>query len=383
MAQLSTGDLDAAKSGLGGPMWNKINSMVQHGVRDLFPAYFALVMATGIVSIACHLLKMDFLAYPLFYLNQLFYLVLWLLTLARIFRYPSQLWGDLSNHRLGIGFLTLVAGTNVLGSQFVILKSNQTVAFFLWTLGLALWLFLIYALFTVLTVKEEKPPLESGINGAWMLFVVSTQSIVVLGMLLVSRFSPWEEMFTYAMLSFYLLGCMFYILIISLIVYRFMFFKIGPDEMTPPYWINMGAVAITTLAGANILLKGTVPFLTDLSAFIKGFTIFFWASGTWWIPLLFILGAWRHIYRRYPLTYHPAYWGLVFPLGMYTVATFQLAKAMKLDFLLLIPKYFIYLALIAWAITIFGLAYNLFSTFLKTGAIEQPAQEISTDAKKI
>ncbi|MGE5375372.1 MAG: tellurite resistance/C4-dicarboxylate transporter family protein [Bacteroidota bacterium] len=340
-------------------------------------------MATGIVSIACHLLKMDFLAYPLFYLNGLFYLVLWLLTLARIFRYPSQLWADLSNHRLSIGFLTLVAGTNVLGSQFVILKSNQTVAFFLWVLGLALWLFLIYALFTVLTVKEEKPPLESGINGAWMLFVVSTQSIVVLGMLLVSRFSPWEEMFTYAMLSFYLLGCMLYILIISLIVYRFMFFKIGPDEMTPPYWINMGAVAITTLAGANILLKGTVPFLTDLSGFIKGFTIFFWASGTWWIPLLFILGAWRHIYRRYPLTYHPAYWGLVFPLGMYTVATFQLAKAMKLDFLLLIPKYFIYLALIAWAITIFGLVYNLFRTFLKTGTIERPAQEISTDAKKI
>jgi tellurite resistance protein TehA-like permease len=169
-------------------MWNKVNSMVQSGIRDLFPAYFALVMATGIVSIACHLLKMDFLAFPLFYLNQFLYIVLWLLTLARIFRHPSRLFGDLSNHKVGTGFLTIVAGTNVLGSQFVILKSNQTAALVLWALGLALWLFLIYALFTVMTVKEEKPPLESGINGAWMLFVVSTQSIVVLGMLLVSRF---------------------------------------------------------------------------------------------------------------------------------------------------------------------------------------------------
>ena len=242
-------------------MWNKVNSMVQNGVRDLFPAYFALVMATGIVSIACHLLKMDVLAFPLFYLNQFFYIVLWLLTLARIFRHPSRLISDLSNHRIGTGFLTLVAGTNVLGSQFVILRSDQSVAFSLWILGLVLWLFLIYALFTVLTVKEEKPPLESGINGAWMLFVVSTQSIVVLGMLVISRFAPWEEVFTYIMLGFYLLGCMFYILIISLILYRFMFFKIEPDEMTPPYWINMGAVAITTLAGANILLKGTAHFL--------------------------------------------------------------------------------------------------------------------------
>jgi len=364
-------------------MWNRITSMVQNGVRDLFPAYFALVMATGIVSIACYLLKMDFLAFPLFYLNQFFYIILWLLTIARIFQYPSRLIGDLSNHRLGTGFLTLVAGTNVLGSQFVILSSNQTVAFILWILGLALWLLLIYALFTILTVKEEKPPLESGINGAWMLFVVSTQSIVVLGMLIASRFSPWDEMFAYAMLGFYLLGCMFYILIISLIVYRFMFFKIGADEMGPPYWINMGAVAITTLAGANILLKGNAPFLNDLIPFIKGFTIFFWASGTWWIPLLFLLGAWRHIYKRYPLTYHPAYWGLVFPMGMYTVCTFRLAQVMKLDFLLVIPKFFIYLALIAWAATIFGLARQLITTFIKTEAVEQINKKITKDAGKI
>ena len=355
-------------------MWNKVNSIVQNGIRDLFPAYFALVMATGIVSIACHLLQMDFLAFPLFYLNQFFYLVLWLLTLARIFRHSSRLLGDLSNHRLGTGFLTIVAGTNVLGSQFVILKSNQTVGLILWIVGLVLWLFLIYALFTVLTIKAEKPPLESGINGAWMLFVVSTQSIVVLGMFLVSRFAPWEEMFTFAMLGFYLLGCMFYILIISLIVYRFMFFKIEPDEMTPPYWINMGAVAITTLAGANILLKGNAPFLSDLTPFIKGFTIFFWASGTWWIPLLFLLGAWRHIYKRYPLTYHPAYWGLVFPMGMYTVCTFQLAKALNLEFLLLIPKFFIFIALSAWLITIFGLAYRLGTTFPKAPTAKRPKQ---------
>jgi tellurite resistance protein TehA-like permease len=348
-------------------MWNKVTSMVQSGIRDLFPAYFALVMATGIISIACHLLEMDFLAFPLFYLNQFFYIVLWLLTLARIVHYPSRLISDLSNHRLGAGFLTLVAGTNVLGSQFAILTSNQTVAFVLWILGLALWLFLIYALFTVMTVKEEKPPLESGINGAWLMFVVSTQSVAVLGMFLISRFAPWEEMFTFAMVGFYLLGCMFYILIISLIVYRFMFFKIDPDEMGPPYWINMGAVAITTLAGANILLKGNAPFLSDLFPFIKGFTFFFWAAGTWWIPLLFILGAWRHIYKRYPLTYHPVYWGLVFPMGMYTVATFQLAKAMKLDFLFLIPEFFIYIALIAWLTTAVGLVYQL----VKSAAFER------------
>ena len=347
-------------------MWNRITSMIQNEIRNLFPAYFALVMATGIVSIACHLVALDFLAFPLFYLNQFFYIILWVLTLARIVRYPARLFGDMSNHRIGSGFLTIVAATNVLGSQFVILQSNQTIALVLWVLGLALWLLLTYASFTAFTVKEEKPSLEEGINGAWLLFIVSTQSIPVLGMLLFSRFEAWQEMFTFAMLGFYLLGCMFYILIISLIVYRFMFFKIEAEDMNPSYWINTGAVAITTLAGANILLRGHASFLAEFAPFIKGFTVFFWAAGTWWIPYLFILGAWRHFYKHYPLTYHPVYWGLVFPMGMYTVATFRLAEVLNMDFLLLIPQYFIYLALIAWTITFYGLISHLFTAFRKS-----------------
>ncbi len=346
-------------------MWNKLNSLIENATRDLFPAYFALVMATGIVSIACHLVTLDFLAFPLFYLNQFFYIVLWILTLIRLVRYPMRVFGDLSNHRIGSGFLTIVAATNVLGSQFVILQSNDAIALYLWCLGLALWFLLIYTLFTALTVNEEKPTLEDGINGGWLLFIVSTQSVPVLGMLIVSRFEAWQEMFTFAMLGFYLLGCMFYILIISLIMYRFLFFKIEAEEMNPSYWINTGAVAITTLAGANILLRGHASFLAEFAPFIKGFTVFFWAAGTWWIPYLFIVGAWRHFYKHYPLTYHPVYWGLVFPMGMYTVATFRLAQVFKLDFLLLIPQYFIYLALLAWFITAYGLISYLFTTFRK------------------
>ena len=347
-------------------MWNRITRMIQNEIRNLFPAYFALVMATGIVSIACHLMALDILAFPLFYLNQFFYIVLWMLTLARIARYPARLFSDMSNHRIGSGFLTIVAATNVLGSQFVILQSHQTIALVLWVLGLVLWLLLTYAIFTAFTVKEEKPSLEEGINGAWLLFIVSTQSIPVLGMLLVSRFEAWQEMFTFAMLGFYLLGCMFYILIISLIVYRFMFFKIEAEDMNPSYWINTGAVAITTLAGANILLRGHASFLAEFAPFIKGFTVFFWAAGTWWIPYLFIVGAWRHFYKHYPLTYHPVYWGLVFPMGMYTVATYRLAEVLSMDFLLLIPQYFIYLALIAWTITFYGLISHLFTAFRKS-----------------
>ena len=79
----------------------------------------------------------------------------------------------------------MVAGTCVLGSQFVLVRGDTRVAMWLWCLGIGLWLVLTYAVFTCLTVKGEKPALPDGLNGGWLLSVVATQSVAVLGNLLV------------------------------------------------------------------------------------------------------------------------------------------------------------------------------------------------------
>ena len=100
----------------------------------------------------------------------------------------------------------------------------------------------------------------------------------------------------------FLLGCMLYLPLITLIFYGFTFVNVTTASLTPPYWINMGAVAITTLAGAGLIIAAPGwPLLNEFIHFLKGFTLFFWAAGTWWIPLLIVLGFWRHVYKRFPL----------------------------------------------------------------------------------
>jgi Voltage-dependent anion channel len=53
-------------------------------------------------------------------------------------------------------------------------------------------------------------------------------------------------------LCLFLLGGVLYLILISLIVQRWLFEPMRPAQITPSYWINMGAAAIATLAGTRL-----------------------------------------------------------------------------------------------------------------------------------
>jgi hypothetical protein len=49
---------------------------------------------------------------------------------------------------------------------------------------------------------------------------------------------------------------------------------------------------------------------------------------------------------------------------MYAACTFEMARAMSLDFLLPIARVFVYVALLAWAMTFVGLIHGLVSSLI-------------------
>ncbi|WP_161888678.1 tellurite resistance/C4-dicarboxylate transporter family protein [Pontibacter russatus] len=341
-----------------------ILSLLKAEVKGLFPAYFALVMSTGIVSIAAHLLGFPAISVALFWLNNLLFLVMLAMLLCRVVFYFSAFAEDIQSHAKGAGFLTLVAAACILGIQHILLKENYAVAQALWYLALVLWIILIYTFFINITTKKEKPTLEHGINGIWLVAVVATQAVAILGTYLAHHLPFPPERVVFLSLCGYMLGCMLYIILITLIFYRLTFFPMKAEAFAPPYWINMGAVAISTLSGATLIMNiNEITGLQDFIPFVKGFSLFFWVTGTWWIPIIVVLGIWRHLYNHFPIFYHPQYWGMVFPLGMYTVCTWRLAQALELPYLQLIPAYFIYIAFTAWLVAFLGLCFNLVKLF--------------------
>lgn len=329
-------------------------------LAGMHPAYFALVMATGIVSLACDLLGSRDIALALLVANLVFFSALWILLVVRVIRYRDAVRADLTNHGRAVGFFTIVAATCVLGSQCLLVGHWFELAIALWFAGIALWALLIYSVFALLTVKAEKPALADGINGGWLVSVVAAQSVAVLGAQLaplLGGHAPGVLVFSLAM---WLGGGMLYLWIISLIFYRYTFFPMAPSDLAPPYWINMGAAAISTLAGAMLVLAApSSPVIDQILPFVRGLTLMWWATATWWIPMLLILGVWRHGIRRFPFRYDPLYWGAVFPLGMYTVCTARLSRAIEAPYLIEIARVFVYVALAAWAVVAAAMAWHL------------------------
>lgn len=88
-----------------------------------------------------------------------------------------------------------------------------------------------------------------------------------------------------------------------------------------------------------------------------------WAWATWWIPLLLLFGIWKHGVCHVPLTYTPMFWSLVFPLGMYALASLRFSLAADFPPLRAISGSMVWVALAAWGATSVGLVTASFRDF--------------------
>ena len=306
---------------------------VAAAIRDLHPSYFAFVMATAIISTGTFTFGPSWLSRALLVLASAGFVVLSAALVLQLAWYRSRVVTDIAAPEQVFGFFAIVAALDVLGVRFDA-AGHPIVTAVLAAVAAVVWVVLSYGVPGSLLLARHEDSVLGGVNGTWLLWAVGTQSVSVSGSTLARVWPSQSALLALVAVGLWGVGLILYLVLVSLIMLHWLTVPMTPATLGPAYWILMGATAITVLAGAHILaLPAGLAVRQATAQMVKGFSFVFWAFGTWWIPLLILLGVWRHVRRQWPLTYEPSLWSIVFPLGMYSVATSSLGNAVNLGFM--------------------------------------------------
>ena len=319
----------------------------------LTPGYFATVMASGIVSIGAQLRGYTGLAATLFWIALGSYVLLVVLNGWRFLAFRHALAEDFRDPSRAFGFFTFIAATNVLGAALVG-TGHTRLASVLLTASVIVWLGLGYVIpWTAVLGNDHRPVLDTA-NGTWFIWVVASQSIAVVAAGLEPLIAGQRAQLAILAVFAWSVGVVLYAATAVLVALRMLLYPLRPEHLDPPYWVAMGAVAITVVAGARIVEMDNAPMIDATRGLVSGLSVVFWAFATWLVPPLLAAGVWRHFVRRIPLRYEPTLWSMVFPLGMYAVAGMYLGRADSLPVVEFVGTHWFWVAVAAWVVV--GLA---------------------------
>lgn len=315
--------------------------------RDLPPGYFALVMATGIVSLGLRLEGFQAASMLLMVLAVLAYCVLLLLFMARLALFWRHFSADVHNPHVSFGFFTLVAGSNVLAIRLAAEGYTvPTVA--LAAIGLAAWLVFGYVVpWAALLGQRQRLGLES-VNGTWFIWSVASQSVAVSAATLEPMLTGFGNVFGNIAVLSWSVGIVLYAGIAIFLSLRVISHGIAPEQFQPTFWVSMGAMAIAVVAGARIVEMQATPMVEAIRTLAAGSSVVFWCFAAWLIPPLTAGGIWRHYIHKVPLHYEAGLWSIIFPLGMFAVASMSLSRTDRLPLVETVGDWWLWVAVIGW-----------------------------------
>jgi tellurite resistance protein TehA-like permease len=302
------------------------------------PDAFAAVMATGVLSIAAgkhHYAEISEFLGSLAAVGLVVLIALVLLTGA------AGHW-DLTDPDTSIRLFTFVAACAVLDSR---LTTPRAVVVTLGVVALLSWLLLIG-----LTARDMKArgwsALRDSAHGAWELASVGTSGLAIVTTK-VAHYTSERWLLAVAVVVWVAALCI-YGLMTWLILWRAVAERQDRDGFEPDTWILMGGMAIATLAGDRI--HSLAP--AWLGRPVLAVTVVTWVVATLWIPPLIYFGLRRISQGPERLRFVGIWWALVFPLGMYSAATYAMAVELSQPSLVTVSLVFFWDALAAWLIVV-------------------------------
>ncbi|MCV7230575.1 tellurite resistance/C4-dicarboxylate transporter family protein [Mycolicibacterium komossense] len=229
-----------------------------------------------------------------------------------------------------VRLFSFVAACAVLGARFA---SNQIALWVLAAMALLSWLLLVPAVGRRIW-KHRWLGLRDRAHGAWELASVATSGIAIVAA---------DLRIVVVALLFWALAIAVYGLMTGFILWRAFHERLDPGGFEPDGWILMGGLAIATLAGDHL-------HRVWASGVIEIITLITWALATAWIPVLVYFGIRRINEGPGALQFRGVWWAMVFPLGMYSAATFAMSGETRVAALATVSLVFFWVAFAVWLI---------------------------------
>lgn len=306
------------------------------------PDVFAAVMATGILSVGAHDHGYPLISDTMGVIATVGLLFLVALVLAKAAIPGQTLRWDLTDPDVTLRLITFVAACAVIDAR---LSSKVWVARVLGVIALAAWLVLIL-LSARNMLAHRWTELRDRAHGPWQLASVGTSGLAIV-IARAARQTGHHWWLAVAVAGWVAALCI-YGLMTSLTMWRVVNERQDRDGFEPDTWILMGGMAIATLAGDTI--HTVAP--AWLAGPVRAVSIVTWVTATLWIPPLIYFAL--HRIRRHPnmLQFTGVWWAFVFPLGMYSAASFAMAVELGRHPLLTVSLVFFWDALAAWLIVV-------------------------------
>ena len=321
-------------------------------VRGADLAWFAMVMATGIVSAALWLAGWPGPARVLLGAAAACFVVIAVAVGWRAVRHVASLAAELGRPQQVFTAFAAVAAWGVLGGGLVGESrpggAVQIAAAVLAGVALVLWLALTCWVATVLRGWSRAGRPLTGVNGSGYLWTVGTQSLAIAAAFLHTAGVLGARPAAAAAIGAWSVGLVLYLAIMVLVLARLLLAGLRPADATAPYWVAMGAASISAFAAARTAPLAGIAIPTASPVIIDG-GVAAWALATCLVPVLAAFSIARLLPAR--LGYATGGWVFVFPLGMYATAGLTLGAVAGVPLIHHVGAVAVWPAVAAWAMT--------------------------------
>jgi C4-dicarboxylate transporter/malic acid transport protein len=312
-------------------------------VRQFTPNWFTVVMGTGVVALALDRVPITrtllsplpaglwMAAVALFLVCCGLYAARWIF----FFDGARQIFGhstvSMFFGAIPMALATLINGLLIFGqSRFG--HGILAVAFWLWWLDVVLAVVCAVAIPYLMFTRQEHR--IDQMTAVWLLPVVAAEVAAVTGGLVAPTVIEPPMQLVVIATSFVLWGISvpLALSILAILVLRMALHNLPPREMAASSWLSLGPLGTAALgllvlgdAGGPILAEHGFGGAVDILRLIGLIgALILWGYGAWWFMLSLIVTL---RYRREGVPFNLGWWGYIFPLGVYALATLRLGEA--------------------------------------------------------